>query len=418
MTPTDSGRRAGASALARLVGDDLPGFATAWGERHWLHHGPGYADLLDLAAIDELLTTRGLRTPFLRVAKNGSPLPERSFTSGGGVGAAVTDQIDDARLARLFADGSTIVLQGLHRTWQPIAAFVADLSEGTGHPAQANVYVTPPQSQGFSAHYDVHDVFVLQLAGRKRWVIHEPVLQWPTREETWETGGRRTLVAEAAESEPALDVVLEPGDCLYLPRGYLHAATALGGVSAHLTIGLHVWTRRHLASELMSRALATASDLGRPLPLGVDVGSPADLAEDADAVRTALIAAISELTDDELAAALDRRADDTARPAPVAPLAQAAAVRDLTAGTSVRLRPHLRLRRTVEEGAIRLRGRGIDLRLDETPGLAPALDVLLDGDAHRAVDVAVEAGDGAGDEAAATDLVRSLMTAGILVPVP
>jgi len=406
MTTTDRDGRAGASALARLVGSDLDAFRAAWGRSQWLHHGPGYADLLDPPAIDELLSTRGLRTPFLRVAKNGRPFPERTFTSGGGVGAAVADQLDDARLAALFADGATIVLQGLHRTWAPVAEFVRDLAADLGHPVQANAYITPPQSQGFSAHYDVHDVFVLQLSGEKRWVIHEPVLQWPMRDEPWEAGGRRDLVARAAEGEPALDVVLRPGDCLYLPRGYLHAATALGGVSAHLTLGVHTWTRHHLATDVMRQALARAGDLRAPLASGVDVGDPVAIAEDAAAVRAALVAAIEEISDADLAAALTRRADDSGRPAPVSPLAQAAAARAVDDDTVVRLRRHLRLRRHEGDGTTRLVGRGVDVVLDPAPR-AELLDVLLDGDDHRVADLA---GDGA------TELVRRLLTASVLVP--
>lgn len=404
MSTTDRDGRAGASALARLVCSDLTAFEAAWGRRHLLTHGDGFDDLLDLAAIDELLSTRGLRTPFLRVAKDGRTLPERSFTSGGGVGAAITDQLDDARLAAQFADGATIVLQGLHRTWAPIAEFVRDLAADLGHPVQANAYITPPQSQGFSAHYDVHDVFVLQLSGEKRWVIHEPVLQWPMRDEPWEAGGRRDLVARAAEGEPALDVVLRPGDCLYLPRGYLHAATALGGVSAHLTLGIHTWTRHHLATDVMRLALARAADLRAPLAAGLDVSDPAALADDAATVRAALVAAIEQISDADLAAALGRRADDSGRPEPVSPLAQAAAARDLTPETVVRVREHLRLRRIDVEDGLRLLGRGVDVTLD--PSTAPLLDVVLDGSPHRVSDLP--------DDAA--EPVRRLLVATVLVP--
>ena len=59
-------------------------------------------------------------------------------------------------------------------------------------------------------------------------------------------------------------VTLEPGDVLYVPRGWLHSATALGGVSVHLTIGVHVWHRHHLAEAVLDgtrRALAEQPEL-------------------------------------------------------------------------------------------------------------------------------------------------------------
>src|SRR5206468_2281254 len=155
---------------------------------------------------------QGLRTPFVRVAKEGSTLSTSRFTSGGGVGAGVADQVSDVNVARLFADGATVVLQALHRTHAPVIDFAQQLGVDLGHPVQVNAYVTPPQSQGFSSHYDVHDVFVLQVAGEKRWFIREPVLRHPTRDQPWTD--RRAAVEKAAKQTPLLDVVLRPGDAL------------------------------------------------------------------------------------------------------------------------------------------------------------------------------------------------------------
>ena len=99
---------------------------------------------------------------------------------------------------RLFADGSTVVLQGLHRLWPPLIEFADQLAADLGHPTQVNAYITPPSSRGFSPHYDVHDVFVLQVAGEKHWRIHEPVLADPLRTQPWTD--RAAEVAAAAEA--------------------------------------------------------------------------------------------------------------------------------------------------------------------------------------------------------------------------
>lgn len=330
------------------------------------------------------------------------------------MGAAITDQVSDARLAQLFAEGATIVLQGLHRTWGPIVDFAAELAEDLGHPVQANAYITPPQSQGFSAHYDVHDVFVLQLAGEKRWIIHAPVHPWPMRNEPWDAGGRRERVAVAATREPALDVVLRPGDCLYLPRGYLHAAKALEGVSAHLTFGVHVWTHDHLAKALVDLALPRADDLRQPLALGVDVGDGAELAAAIAAVRASLHAALDAVSDEEIADLLDHRADDTGRAAPVLPLIHAAASRRPAPDAPVVLRRYLRLRRTPFGGGARLRGRGVDVTVPlSSASVAQVLDRVLDGEPHTPATLMRESGV---DETHVVEVVRALLAATVLVP--
>jgi len=298
----------------------------------------GFSDLLDLDAVDHLVSRQGLRTPFLRVAKNGQTYAPARFTRGGGVGAAITDQVDDASLSRLFADGATIVLQALHRTHAPIVDFAQELAADLGHPVQVNAYVTPPQAQGFSDHYDVHDVFVLQVAGEKRWFIHEPVLRHPARDQPWTD--RRAAVEQAARTEPLLDVVLRPGDALYLPAGYLHAAQALGETSAHLTVGVHVWTRGHLLAEILAQ-LQTVESLREPLPLGIDVTDPAsvalELAETVDSLR----AALPDGTAGAVAGRLRAAAASAVRAEPIGPMAQARAVGGLDLWSSLRWRRHL-----------------------------------------------------------------------------
>ena len=294
----DAGRSHDRPALRRLVAGDLDDFAgAAWGREARLSraadlakHAEGeqpeaFGDLFDLGAVDELLSRRGLRTPFLRIAKQGTVVDSRHFTGEGGVGAEVSDQVQDDRVAALFADGHTVVLQGVHRTWAPVADLVTELAAELGHPAQTNAYITPASSQGFSAHYDVHDVFVLQVAGTKRWHVHAPVHADPLRSQPW--NDRADAVAARATEDPLIDEVLEPGDVLYLPRGYLHSATAQGEVSAHLTIGVHVLTRWAVVDALVN-ALTDDPALRGSLPLGIDAADPEALAPHVEAVAARL----------------------------------------------------------------------------------------------------------------------------------
>ena len=348
--PDDALVGAGGTALSRLV-DDPERFARQdWGRRAVLTPAGalpgGFSDLFGEAAVDELIAERGLRTPFLRVAKEGSTLPASAFTSGGGVGAGIADQLDDTRLTELFATGATLVLQGLHRTWTPVGAFAADLAVELGHPVQVNAYVTPPQSRGFDDHYDVHDVFVLQISGEKRWRIHEPVHPAPLRDQPWTD--RRDDVAAAARTEPVIDEVLRPGDSLYLPRGYLHAATALGDVSTHLTFGIHTWTRHQLAREVLEVALADLADdeqVRGSLPFGVDVADASGLGGDLALVRERLHAAIDTLADETIAARLAPKVDSSARASGIGPLHQLrTAQRVGSEAVHLHLRDHLRAR--------------------------------------------------------------------------
>ena len=336
----------GGAALRRCTARSVPEFADEiWGRRASLSRAAelrgSFADLLDAAAVDELVSRRGLRTPFLRMAKNGTVLPAKQFTRGGGAGAGIADQAADDLVLGQLADGATLVLQGLHRTWPPLVEFGSQLADELGHPVQINAYITPPQSRGFAPHYDVHDVFVLQVAGRKHWRIHEPVVTDPLDNQNWERS--RAEVAARAEDEPLIDTVLEPGDALYLPRGTIHAADALGETSIHLTIGIHPFTRYSVVQHLLDLAQHDAS-LRASLPMGVDLGDPAVLAPHLEATVGALRDYLAAAPVDEVARLLAERLVDRTRPEPVAPLAQLVAADALDHSTALRLRSALRAR--------------------------------------------------------------------------
>ncbi len=414
------------TALARLVGS-VSEFDAVWGQAPLLVPNAsgtcgadGWPDLLTLDGVDELLSVRGLRTPFLRMAKSGQTLAERRFTSGGGVGAGITDQVADDEVFRQFADGSTIVLQALHRNWPPVIAFAQDLAADLGHPVQVNAYITPPQSQGFAAHYDVHDVFILQLAGTKEWTVHAPVHRWPMRDEPWD--GFRAAVEQRAAEDPLLSAVLRPGDCLYLPRGFLHSAVAQGEVSAHLTLGVHTWTSLDVTRTLVDAAMAslTGSEAARaPLPLGVAVDDPTSLGSALDDARERLLAALAQIDGDAIARRLAGRWRGAQRAEPVRPVALATAARELHGGSPLRRRTHAAIRRRArDDGSVRLLGRGVDvtvagddlLLLDRIPPTGDFTPASLTGDDA--------AGDGRRDDGvdAAVALCRRLMLAGVLLP--
>lgn len=346
--PTSAGQTLGeCPALRRCVAGDPDRFAAEyWGARPLLSRAgdlpAGFDDLLTLDAVDELLSRRGLRTPFLRIAKDGAVVGDRDFTGAGGAGAEVADQVYDDKVAALFASGHTVVLQGLHRVWPPLIDFATELAAEAGHPVQVNAYVTPPESRGFAAHYDVHDVFVLQVAGEKHWTVHAPVHPDPLRDQPW-TQHKGAVEAAARDAAPVVDEVLRPGDSLYVPRGFLHSAQALGGVTAHLTVGLHTLTRYLLVQELAALA-GSEPALRSALPLGIDPADPDQLRPHLAAVQALLKDHLASVTPEALASRLRRRTWSANRPAPIGPLAQAEAARDVRIGDVVRLRAGLKHR--------------------------------------------------------------------------
>jgi hypothetical protein len=164
-----------------------------------------------------------------------------------------------------FERGATIVLQGLHHLWLPLARYCRHLEAFLGHPVQANAYYTPAGSQGLPVHHDTHEVLSLQVAGEKRWLVYEPVLELPLKDQRY-----RSALGEPGG--PVLDVELAAGDTLYLPRGWLHQALTSRSDSLHITVGVNVrrWVdeaRAELDAAEADVAFRRTIDADEPPPL-------------------------------------------------------------------------------------------------------------------------------------------------------
>ena len=98
-------------------------------------------------------------------------------------------------------------------------------------------YLTPPGTQGFAPHYDDIEAFVLQVEGCKRWRVYRPhksqnQLPRVSSRKIFPLGFHLMCVShfksyvgnfgQKGLGKPDIDVLLEPGDLLYFPRGFIH----------------------------------------------------------------------------------------------------------------------------------------------------------------------------------------------------
>ena len=403
----------GFAALSRCIATDPGCFADEfWGRKPLLSPSRtlprDFSDLLSPATVDELIAERGVRAPFIRLAKEGDVLARDCYLGPAGFGAEMPDQVDSAKVFAQFASGATIVLQGLHRLWPPLIDFVRQAVDDLGHPVQANAYITPPTNRGFDPHYDVHDVFVLQVAGQKRWIVHEPVHSHPLPSQPWTQ--HRSAIAEQVTGDPVIDTVLSEGDALYLPRGWVHSAQALDTTSIHLTIGVSAVTGVDVARAVVDQ-LATMESFRRSLPLGRD---PTDQDDIIATVTKVMAEVVDALRDDAAtvsagaAAQLIQRHGAQTRPVAVRPLATLEASE--SAGTT-RVRWRRGLVAAVEHSDGRVVLRMPDKEMSFPESCADAVAALHQG-------LAADAGTLPGlDRADATVLIRRLLREAVVVPV-
>ena len=168
----------------------------------------------------------------------------------------LSDGIVDATWARQQLDqGATIRLRQPQDRLTKVQALCRALEGEFGSTVGANAYLTAKDgAQGFAAHWDDVDVFILQLEGRKRWRVGacaDDVYRLPrVSSEDFDEEALRRLCPHLSE------IILEPGDVLYLPRGFIHSAVTEGlQNSLHLTLSCH---RANSWADLLEAALPSA----------------------------------------------------------------------------------------------------------------------------------------------------------------
>ena len=259
----------GVPGLADLVADPA-GFVSSTLFRRVACTGNGGVPRPGFGSSDGLwadAVTRGLRTPFFRLVRSGATLPASRTSRKAGVGhRTIDDVIQPNRVLEEHAAGATMVFQGLQLSDPHLARVANNLALDLGHAVQINAYVSPVAARGLELHFDYHDVFVVQLDGRKRWRVWEPLdrTRHPVR-----VGPRMAMPTFDELGEPTLDATLEAGDCLYLPRGFPHAAETVESASGHLTVGVMALTWQQAVRQAADDAVAVEGVLRTSIPADV-----------------------------------------------------------------------------------------------------------------------------------------------------
>jgi ribosomal protein L16 Arg81 hydroxylase len=173
---------------------------------------------------------------------------------------------DLGELNREFAEGKTYLVHGLEKRWHPVGALCRNLEATFHHPVNAAMFLTPKGSQGFEAHYDAIEGFILQIDGNKHWRIYRPEQRLPL------------AVAQAPALEeplgpPLMEVELRAGDLLYLPRGYIHEAFTAECSSLHVTVAVAVFRWADLLGSALARVAAQDVRFREAVPVGfLDAG--------------------------------------------------------------------------------------------------------------------------------------------------
>jgi ribosomal protein L16 Arg81 hydroxylase len=205
------------------------------------------AELFSWPTINHLIESDMLPAERLRVVRaNVDILPSMFRHKDGARGLRA------GALQALLSQGVSMIMNGVGDYVPQIGRLSDAIERRLGHRAWVNAYLSFGRGSALKAHWDEHDVLVVQVHGNKRWRSYGTPVPFPVSNYNAGKDLGTTIVWEG---------VLEAGDVLYLPRGEVHEAAVEGLNSVHLTIGLQTpcaidflgWLAEKAAADVVLR---------------------------------------------------------------------------------------------------------------------------------------------------------------------
>jgi hypothetical protein len=231
---------------------------------HLSGHFGKFSALITWPDLNRILGSHQLDSPRLRLARDGKVLPPESFIShrlNPHASSTRSTRLRPTELIRHLQEGATLILDAVDEIHEPITDLAQNLERVLCARIQVNLYAGWHTSPGFDVHWDGHDVFILQVTGRKHWKIYPVTREYPLSDDP---------KGEAPPQNPLWEGMLQDGDLLYIPRGWWHVAIPVDEPTLHLTVGLHYATGMDFAFWYLDRLRAITA-IRQDIPrLGTD----------------------------------------------------------------------------------------------------------------------------------------------------
>ena len=240
-----------------LKGIEAQDFFEQYWEKKALHLGgrsaDHYAPLFDTRALNPLIWAAQHPWGKIQLANHNKGPGWRNYAQL---------EPNQVTLSQAYQQGDTIILNDLQENIEPLGRLCRSIAQDFNFRSNVNLYLTKGGEQGLSPHFDDQDVFILQISGSKVWRLYDFAVYLPLDQAISDE-------PRHAYGAPRQELDLAPGDLLYLPRGFGHAAQAHeGAASLHLTLSITVIRWLNILTALLQRLGEMDDSLRKSIPIG------------------------------------------------------------------------------------------------------------------------------------------------------
>lgn len=228
-----------------------------------------YEFLFDSESMGEVLSRLVVSSGILRMRGPDGAIPESEILSTRLDADRERRAVDTRAVERRLAEGATLIVSHCESMFPSVDAMARQLSEVFLARVTGTLFLVYEPDRPCGLHWDDRDMFVCQVAGRKRWPVYTPFYECPL----FDPGRSATPVPPSSTCQ---EYILGPGDGLYIPRGWAHNPSGVEGLSLHVAFAIATPTGADLLDWIKTDLLDRSADVRADLPLG----------QPADGVRT------------------------------------------------------------------------------------------------------------------------------------
>jgi len=191
-----------------------------------------FQSLFNWEELNHVLYTHRIDYPRFRMIRDGNVINQDVYLD------QLTDKrglkysrVNSKKVHAELLKGTAIHILSIQEFSENLTNICNNISQALSSDVEMTIHIGMKNSKGFHQHWDSHDVFVLQLFGKKQWQLFDFTEEYPFR-----IGPSQK---QDINLKPKWQGDLAPGDVLYIPRGCWHDVVSYDEPCMHISIGMY-----------------------------------------------------------------------------------------------------------------------------------------------------------------------------------